>query len=104
MPAHAAKPVLGVGEIRLAAVHDAVPVAAARRVDVLADGMALVEEIVVEPQAGQASGGHVLVLNLFRGKRTFYRQGSEPRSNGFLGLAGTQRIQPALGEHGVDVW
>jgi hypothetical protein len=49
-------------------MHDTVPVAAAGGVDVLANAMALVDEIVIEPQAGEATGGHVLVLNRFRRK------------------------------------
>src|SRR5689334_9996474 len=47
MPADAAKPVLGVGEIGLAPMHDAMPVAAFDLVELLTDGVRLIEKIVV---------------------------------------------------------
>src|SRR5262249_38043437 len=45
MVADAAEPVFGVGEVRLSAVHQAVPVAAGGGVDRLADLMRLVEKV-----------------------------------------------------------
>ena len=52
-------------------MHDSVPVAAGRGVDRLAEGVRLVEEVVVEPQPGQAGVGHVAVADRVRGKRLF---------------------------------
>jgi hypothetical protein len=54
MLANPPEPVGGVGGVWLAAVQQAMPVAAGRRVDVLADRVRLVEEVVIEPQAGEA--------------------------------------------------
>src|SRR5690606_37549421 len=50
------EPVLGVGVIAFAAMHDAVPEAARRRLDILADAVRFVEEIVDQPQSGEAAG------------------------------------------------
>ena len=51
MPADAAVPVLRIRKIPLAAVHDRVPPGSFRRRDPLAQGVALGQEIVPQPQA-----------------------------------------------------
>src|SRR5260370_42376066 len=102
MPAHTAKPILGIIEIRLPTMNDAVPVAATGGFDVLADAMGLVDEIVIKPQAGQTGGGHVAITNLFRREGIFYRQGRELWSGSFIRLAWAKRIYRRLGEQCID--
>ena len=61
MRADPPKPVLGVGIVALAPVHDAMPVAALAPVQRLTDPVRFIEEVMVEPERGQARAGHLAV-------------------------------------------
>ena len=56
---HAAKPVLGIGKIAFAAVHDPMPKAARGRCDSLADRVGLFEKIVQQPNPRQTTPRHL---------------------------------------------
>src|SRR5262249_22141658 len=71
---------LGVGGVRLPPVHHPVPVAAGRGVDVLADRVRLVEEVVQQPQAGKARFRHLAVVDRVGGKDSLRGEGGEARS------------------------
>src|SRR5690606_9031347 len=59
--ANPAEPVLGVGVIPLAAVHDAVPEASVGSLDLLTPGMRCVELVAQQEDASHAAAGGVLV-------------------------------------------
>jgi hypothetical protein len=63
MSAHAAKPVSRVGIVWLTAVHQTVPVTARGRFDFLTNLMRFVQEIVSQPESGEATGCHVVIMN-----------------------------------------
>ena len=64
--AHLAEPILGIGKIALAAVHDAVPETPLGRGNALGNRMRLVKKIVHQPDACQAAARHVLVDKIGR--------------------------------------
>src|SRR6185436_5771733 len=57
MLADTAEPVLRVSEVGLATVQNAVPVAAVRGFNLLADGVGLVQKIVEQPECGETAAG-----------------------------------------------
>ncbi len=61
MVADAAEPVLRVGIVPLAAMHDAVPEAARLIGNALADRVGFVQEVVQQPQSCETAGGHVAI-------------------------------------------
>lgn len=111
MLAHAAEPILGVREIAFAAVHDAVPEAAGRGVDALADGVRLIKKIMQQPDAGEAAGGHVGVGELIwsavvlrvrecgRDRKCF-----EYGAGGRVRLADVERAATIDGEEWCEDW
>src|SRR5262249_13637824 len=62
----------------------------------LADGVRLVEEVVVQPQPGVARGGHVAFLDAMGSKGLLHRQRFEPRPQRQVGTAGVERVEPLL--------
>jgi hypothetical protein len=75
--ANTVEPILGVGEIALAAMHDPVPIAARWRRDVLADRVRLVKEIVKQPQTRQATATHRCIDDLVAFESGLYRKRCE---------------------------
>src|SRR5205807_40604 len=66
MPQTTPEPILRVPVVRLTAMQDRVPVAAFGRVEVLADGVRFVEEIVMKPEAGETCQGEVAITDSWR--------------------------------------
>src|SRR5690349_11011054 len=77
MLADAAEPVFRVPVVRLAAMHDAVPVTAVRGINLLADGMGLVEKVMEEPEGGEAAAGCAFVDYLLAIKQRFRFEGRQ---------------------------
>jgi hypothetical protein len=59
MAIDSSEPVFRVPVIRLATMHDRVPIRARRAADVLADCVRFVEEVVKKPQTRSTTGGHL---------------------------------------------
>ena len=98
MPADPAKPVLGVGEIALAPVHDTVPVAAFATVQGLADPVRLVEEVVVEPQPGEARAGQLAMARRLPIEQEHLVQGAQLVERRPVRFASIERHQARLAQ------
>src|SRR5262249_55429924 len=96
------EPVLGVAEIRLAAMHQAMPVTAGYRGDVLTEPVGFLQEIVIEPQTRQAGSGHVRLENLGWRKRRLGGQAREHRPGGLVGTTGTEGMETLFAEQFRD--
>ena len=95
MGAHLVEPVFGVWVIRLAAMHDPVPKAAVAVVKGLADSMRLIEAVVPEPDASEASVGGLQVGDRLVAKQRVRCQVEEAHSRA--------RIEPSWSEFGQVV-
>jgi hypothetical protein len=76
-------------------MHHAVPEAAARRFDLLADDMRLVQIVVQQPDAGQTTAGHVEI----RQTRTAERGGKRR----LLQRLSRCRVRPAGAERAIAI-
>lgn len=88
-----AEPIFRVRPIGLAAMHDAVPITAGGRVNVLADRVRTVEKIEQQPQAAKAALGHVSFLYRLASEKFFDGQLFEERSGPADDRIGQQRIR-----------
>lgn len=87
---NAAEPVAGVPQVRLHAVKNPVPIAAFGGIQILSNGVALIEEAAVEPQAGEGGLGHGGV------GEEIARRAAEPRGKSGIRIAGgDKRHEPA---------
>src|SRR5262245_60641423 len=98
MGADTAEPISTVVEIRLSAVHQAVPVASRRGVNILADRVGFVQEIVIEPKTSAAGSGHLGISHRMGSEQRFIRKGCKLRSDTFVRRPGTQRRQALFAE------
>src|SRR5260370_31392326 len=96
------EPVLRVGVIRLAPMHEAMPVTAGGGMDFLTQGVRLVQKIVVQPQRGQAALGHVLISDVDMTEGLFQGQGFELSLNLSIGSSRPEMHEPALLKKGGD--
>jgi hypothetical protein len=94
----ASKPILAVPGIRLPAMEDAMPVAAAGRQDFLTEVMAFLQEIVIQPDTGQTATGHGGITDRCRGKGGFHAQGFQKELNGEIGRARAERVEALFGQ------
>src|SRR5262249_17861193 len=90
---HATEPIGRIRRVGFAAVHDAVPVATGGGLNALADGVGLIEEIVIKPHAGQASGCHVAVTDPGAAEGVLDAEDRELRAAAGVRSARTQRHQ-----------
>src|SRR4051812_3810811 len=111
MVADVAVPILRVGEVAFAAMHDGVPEAAFGRIDSLADVVGLVQKIVEQPYTGDAAGGHVGNGRLplaATGSCVFEGGGRGKFLEGWadvdVRLAGVERAASIAGQQGQQNW
>src|SRR5688572_6728137 len=98
------EPILGIPVIGLAAVHDGVPVAPLKSVDILADAVRLVEKVLPQPECRDAALGEVVVDPFVAGKERFLGERLQGSSNREIRLARSQLGQ-AIGAHKLsDEW
>ena len=102
MAPHPAEPVLGVLEITLAPVHDAVPVAAFATVQGLADSVRFVQEVVVQPQPGKARAGQLAMPYRLPFEQERLVQTAQLVERRLVRFAPIERHQPRLAQKRRD--
>ena len=90
-----AKPIPGIAEVRLTAMHQSMPIAAGRCFDVLADLVRFVKKAVEKPEPREAARRHVEVMD--GGKCRLHAQVTELSVTLCIGLAWSQWRQKSRG-------